>query len=98
MQIGAHEAESASNEHGLHAMPQAPRAYFWAPGLAEIVTRPLSEDDHRCGNETLAFPPLSKGVEVKPAFTVNNSFRAQDLGTRWDDQNARSSMVGSFTL
>ncbi len=98
MTVGAHEAESASDAHGLHAMPQAPRAFFWAPGLAEIVTRPLNEDDHKCGNETLAYPPLSKGVDVKPAYTVNNSFRGQGLDTRWDDQNARSSMVGHFAL
>ncbi|HEY2154575.1 MAG TPA: DUF1326 domain-containing protein [Isosphaeraceae bacterium] len=98
MTVGQHESESASQEHGHHAMPQAPRAFFWAPGLAEIVTRPLNEDDHKCGNEVLAYPPLSKGVDVKPAYTVNNSFRGQGLNTRWDDQNARSSMVGSFAL
>jgi hypothetical protein len=98
MTVGQHESESASREHGLHAMPQAPRAFFWAPGLAEIVTRPLNEDDHKCGNEVLAYPPLSKGVDVKPAYTVNNTFRGQGLNTRWDDQNARSSMVGSFAL
>jgi hypothetical protein len=98
MMVEHNDADSASHEHGLHAMPQAPRANFWAPGLAEIVTRPLNEDDHKCGNETLAYPPLSKSVDVKPAYTVNNSFRGQELNTRWDDQNARSSMVGSFAL
>jgi hypothetical protein len=98
MMVEHNDADSASQEHGLHAMPRAPRANFWAPGLAEIVTRPLNEDDHKCGNEVLAYPPLSKGVDVKPAYTVNNSFRGQGLNTRWDDQNARSSMVGHFAL
>ena len=80
-------------------MPQAPRAFFWAPGLAEIVTRPLDEDDHKCGNEVLAYPPLSKGVDVKPAYTAHTTmFRGQGLDTRWDDPNARSSMVGHFAL
>jgi len=93
-----HGADAATPEHGLHQMPKAARASFWAPGLAEIRTRPLDEDDHKCGNEELAFSPLSKGVDVKPAYTLNNSFRGQGLGTRWDDPNARSSMVGSFSL
>jgi hypothetical protein len=98
MMVEHGDADSAAHEHGLHAMPQAPRAFFWAPGLAEIVTRPLNEDDHKCGNETLAYPPLSKGVDVKPAFTLNNSFRGKGLDTRWDDRSARSSMVGHFAL
>lgn len=93
-----HDADPATPEHSLHQMPKAARASFWAPGLAEIRTRPLDEDDHKCGNEELAFSPLSKGVDVKPAYTLNNSFRGQGLGTRWDDPNARSSMVGSFSL
>ncbi len=98
MMVEHGDADSASREHGLHDMPHSPRARFWAPGIAEILTRPLDEGDHKCGNETLAFPPLSKGVDVKPAFTLSNTFRAQGLGTRWDDPNARSSMVGSFAL
>ena len=100
LQIGAHEPESASHEHGLHAMPQAPRAFFWAPGLAEIVTRPLDEDDHKCGNETLAYPPLSRGVDVKPAYTVNNTFRGQGLDTRWDDRERpeQHGVVGTFAV
>jgi hypothetical protein len=90
--------DSAAREHGLHAMPQAPRALFWAPGLAEIATRPLNEDDHKCGNEVLAYPPLSKSVDVQPAYTLFNSFRGAGLNTRWDDRNARSSLVGHFAL
>jgi hypothetical protein len=95
-----HDSDPASiaDEHARHNMPRAARAFFWAPGLAEIVTRPLDDGDHKCGNETLAYPPLSKGVDVKPSYTVNNSFRGQGLGTRWDDPNARSSMVGHFAL
>jgi hypothetical protein len=79
-------------------MPQAPTALFIAPGLATISTRPLDDRDHKCGNEVLAYPPLSKGVDVLPAFTIDNSFSGKALNTRWDDQNARSSMVGRFSL
>lgn len=98
MMVEHMDSDSVGREHGLHDMPKAARAHFWAPGLAEILTRPLDEGDHKCGNETLAFTPLSKGVDVKPAFTLTNVFRGQALGTRWDDPSARSSMVGSFSL
>jgi hypothetical protein len=79
-------------------MPKAPRALFIAPGLAEISTRPLDERDHKCGNEVQAFPALSKAVDVLPAYTLGHSFKGQGLNTRWDDPNARSSLVGRFAL
>ncbi len=90
----------AKNEpiHSGHDMPHAPRASFWAPGIAQIVTRPLDENDHFCGNEVVAYPPLSKGVEVLPAYTLNHAFQAAGLNTRWDDPNCRSAFVGHFTL
>lgn len=79
-------------------MPQAPRATFWASGLAQIVTRPLDERDHACGNEVVAYPPLSKGVEATPAYTLGHKFQGAGLGTNWDDPNCRSSFVGHFAL
>jgi len=85
-------------EHKGHVMPKSPYALFVAPGLAEVSTRPLDEGDHKCGNEVVAFPPLSKGVEVQPAYTLGNSFQGKGLGTRWSDPNARSSLVGRFAL
>ena len=81
-----------------HVMPKSPRAFFWVPGLAEISTRPLNEGDHKCGNEVVAYPPLSKGVDVQPAYTLGNSFQGKELNTRWNDPNARSSLVGRFAL
>jgi hypothetical protein len=82
--------------HAAHGMPQTPRASFWAAGVAQIVTRPLDERDHFCGNEVVAYPPLSQSVEVKPAYTLGHEFKAEGLGTRWDDPNCRSSFVGHF--
>ena len=41
-------------------MPYAPRASFWAAGLAQIVTRPLNDGDHFCGNEVVAYAPLDR--------------------------------------
>lgn len=85
-----------SAEHSAHGMPQTPRASFWAAGVASIVTRPLDDRDHFCGNEDIAYPPLSQGVEAKPAFTLGHSFKGEGLETRWDDPNCRSSFVGHF--
>ncbi len=86
-----------SGSHAMKMMPQTPRASFWAAGLAKIVTRPLDERDHACGNEVIAYPPLSKGVDVKPAYTLTHAFQGDGLEDRWDDANCRGSFVGHFT-
>lgn len=82
--------------HAAHGMPQTPRASFWAAGVAQIVTRPLDERDHFCGNEVVAYPPLSKGVAARPAYTLGHEFKGEGLDARWDDPNCRSSFVGHF--
>jgi hypothetical protein len=85
-------------QHSAHGMPQSPRASFWAAGIAQIVTRPLDERDHACGNEVVAYPPLSKAVDAQPAYTLGHSFKGNGLNTRWDGPNCRSSFVGHFAL
>ena len=90
-----HGASTTKAAH--HDTPQAPRASFWAPGLAEIMTRPLNANDCVCGNEVVAYQPLSRGTKVLPAYTLGNAFRSNELGTRWDDPNCRSSFVGTFS-
>lgn len=87
---------SSEAAHAGHSMPQTPRASFWAAGVAQIVTRPLDERDHFCGNEVVEYPPLSTAVEAKPAYTLNHEFKGEGLDTRWDDPNCRSSFVGHF--
>ncbi len=93
-----HTASEADNAHTAHSMPEAPRATFWAAGLAQIVTRPLDERDHTCGNEVIAYPPLSAGVEAKPAYTLGHTFKGEGLNAQWADPNCRSSFVGHFAL
>lgn len=90
---GRHAAEAGAH----HAMPRAPRAALWAPGFAEILTRPLGEGDHVCGNEVVAYAPLSEGVDAMPAYTLSNRFRGEGLRTTWSDPDARSSFVGRFS-
>ncbi len=88
-------AEQTEPSH-LHKTPKAPHASFWAAGLAEILTRPLDERDHFCGNETVAYEPLSRGVVVLPAYTLGASFKGEGLNVNWDDHNSRGSFVGTF--
>jgi hypothetical protein len=92
---------SASSEpdeptHKSHGMPHAPIASFSAPGVAEILTRPLNDGDHFCGNEVVAYSPLSRGVSALPAYTLRHNFKGAELDTRWNDPNCRSSFVGHF--
>jgi hypothetical protein len=89
--------ESAAVEHKSHGMPRAPLALFSAPGLAEILTRPLGAGDHFCGNEVVAYSPLSSGVKVLPAYTLRHNYAGGELDTRWNDPNCRSSFVGHFS-
>jgi Protein of unknown function (DUF1326) len=91
-------SESAAGSHEAHGMPKAPKGFFWAGGLAEILTRPLDEGDHTCGNEVVAYPPISKGVDALPAYTLGHKFQGKGLNSRWNDPNCRSSFVGHFAL
>jgi len=90
--------ESHGGQGIHHHTPQAPRGSFWAPGLAEILTRPLVSEDVHCGNEVVTYEPLSKGAQVLPAYTLGNQFKGDGLGTNWNDPNCRSSFVGTFAL
>jgi len=97
LKVEAHSEGDNADNHS-HGMPSAPRASFWAAGLAQIVTRPLDEGDHFCGNEVVAYQPLSKGVEAVPAYTLGHQFKGTGLNSSWDDPNCRSSFVGRFSL
>ena len=93
-------AMSEADKRQAHGMPHAPAASFWVPGLASIVTRPLDERDHACGNEVVTYDAAlsASGATVLPAFTLGHQFKGQGLGTTWDDPNCRSSFVGHFAL
>ena len=82
LKLEDHARAEADAAHDAHGMPQSPRASFWAAGLAKIVTRPLDERDHACGNEVIAYPPLSQGVSAQPAYTLGHTFKGQGLETK----------------
>lgn len=93
-----HSSKSSEDDQhpALHPMPKAPRGSMNVFGVAEILTRPLEESDHACGNEVIEYPPLSKGVSAKPAYTLAHKFKGKALNTTWNDPNCRSSFVGHF--
>jgi Protein of unknown function (DUF1326) len=68
-----------------------------AGNLVRIHTRSLCSGDHICGNEELYYPPLVQ-AQAMPAFTLEDAFQGQGLGTVWNRADARSAFVGTFTL
>ncbi len=93
-----HDHKPSGPAHKLHKMPITPPAYFDAVGFASIATRTLEPIDCICGNEVVAYPPLSEGVEATPAYTLSHKFSGLDLKSTWNDPNCRSSFVGHFAL
>lgn len=64
--------------------------------LAELRTRPFNRLDALCGDETLAAPPLARGVDATPAVALEHAFHGDELGTPWDAVNGRGAFVGTF--
>lgn len=69
-----------------------------AGNIARIETRSLCQGDHICGNESVYYPPLTKVTHAMPAYTLNESFNGEGLGTVWNRRDTRSAFVGSFSL
>lgn len=69
-----------------------------AGNLVRVRTRSLCSGDHICGNEEVYYPPLVQTAHAMPAFTLEDAFRGQGLGTVWTRADARSAYVGTFAL
>jgi hypothetical protein len=69
-----------------------------AGNLARIKTRALASCDLVCGNESVYYAPLVKLSHSMPAFTLDEAFTGQGLGTVWDHADKRSAFVGTFNL
>jgi hypothetical protein len=78
--------------NNLHSMA----ATLKAGNLAEIKTRALAEGDQLCHNEVTWYPPLTRLTHSMPAFTMENSYRGQGLGTTWSSPDKRSAFLGTF--
>jgi len=74
------------------------RVRMVAGELARVQTRSLCQGDHICGNEEVYYPPLTKVAHAMPAFTLEQSFSGEGLGTVWNRMDTRSAFVGNFAL
>jgi hypothetical protein len=68
-------------------------------GPARIETRCLDEKhDKVCGNESAFYPPLARGVKVRPALAVEHSYSGKGVRETWQDSGRRGAYLGSFDL
>jgi len=79
-------------DDGEHATRALVRAGTWA----RIETRPLSAQDHICGNEEVFYPPLAPVRHAMPAVAVLDEFRGEGLDVTWTLSGKRSAFVGHF--
>lgn len=63
----------------------------------KIKTRCLTKHDKACGNEIAFFPPLAKGVHVRPAAALEHSYSGTGLNQVWRDCERRGAYVGTFS-
>lgn len=68
-------------------------------GPARIETRCLDfKHDKGCGNELTYYPPLSRGVQAKPAMAVEHSFTGKNFNETWKDSERRGAFIGAFDV
>ena len=67
-------------------------------GDVTLLTRPLHEGDHVCGNEEVYYPPLAPGVDAHPAVTIEHTWNGSGLGKSWKSPGKRSAYVGTFSV
>jgi hypothetical protein len=66
-------------------------------GPARIETRCLDDKhDKICGNESAFYPPLAKGVHVRPALAVEHTWAGKGVHETWKDAGRRGAYLGSF--
>jgi Protein of unknown function (DUF1326) len=68
-----------------------------AGNLAVVKTRALCQGDIMCGNETVYYPPLTRIEQSMPAFSEQDAFNGKGLGVVWNNRDARSAFVGTFS-
>jgi hypothetical protein len=68
-------------------------------GPAKIETRCLNaKHDKVCGNESAFYPPLVRGVKVKPALAVEHSYTGKGVEETWSEAGRRGAYLGTFEL
>jgi hypothetical protein len=66
-------------------------------GQVKVTTRCIyPEHDKACGNESVQYPPLARGVQAVAAMTVEHTYHGKDLNQTWQDAGRRGAFVGHF--
>ena len=74
------------------------KAVMTAGNMVKLETRPLTEGDQVCHNESVWYEPLTPVEHAMPAYTVTNGYSGKGLGTVWNYSGNRGSFVGTFQV
>lgn len=64
--------------------------------LAKVSTRPMTEGDQVCHNESVWYQPLIKVDHAMAAYTTGNMYSGNALGETWNYPEKRGSYVATF--
>jgi len=67
-------------------------------GTAHVETRCLKEHDKVCGHEDAFYPPLAKGVKVRPAVAAEHGYKGDGFKSTWKETDRRGAYVGTFEI
>jgi hypothetical protein len=65
--------------------------------LVRLETRCLHADDHKCGNQMLYYPPLSRVTDATPAMALTQEFHGRGLDATWKLINKTSGFTAKFS-
>ena len=74
------------------------KAVMTAGKMVKLETRPMTEADQICHNESVWYQPLTPVEHAMAAYTVANDFNGNGLGTVWKYSGNRGSFVGTFQV
>jgi len=74
------------------------KAVMSAGNMVKLETRPLTEGDQVCHNESVWYEPLTPVEHAMPAYTVTNGYSGKGLGTVWNYSGNRGSFIGTFQV
>jgi hypothetical protein len=73
-------------------------ASLTAGNMAKVSTRPLTDGDQICHNESAWYDPLVKVDHAMAAYTTENVYAGSALGEKWNYPEKRGSYVGTFHI
>lgn len=74
------------------------KATMSAGNLVKLETRPMTDADQICHNESVWYQPLTPVEHAMAAYTVANDYTGAGLGTMWKYSGNRGSFVGTFQV